>query len=94
MSQDVKPREWWIDERPREGIIGSDSVPAWNEVPKDEEKYYTCYVEASAYRKAIEALEWYGFKMVPDCLNEGRTEISTELGKLARQTLRELGELE
>jgi hypothetical protein len=34
-----------------------------------------------------EELAWYGFKMVPTSLNEGRSEITTELGKRARQAL-------
>lgn len=38
-------------------------------------------------QELIKALEWYGFQMVADSLNEGRTEISTELGKRARQAL-------
>ncbi len=35
----------------------------------------------------VEALEWYGFKMVPDTLNSGHTEVTTELGRLARNAL-------
>lgn len=38
------------------------------------------------------ALEWYGYQMVPSSLNEGKTEVTTELGKLARKILEETKE--
>lgn len=34
-----------------------------------------------------EALEWYGFKMVPDCMNENKLEVTTGLGRRARKAL-------
>lgn len=34
-----------------------------------------------------EALEYYGFKLVPDSLNSGKTTITTDTGRIAREAL-------
>lgn len=34
-----------------------------------------------------EALEYYGFKLVPDSLNSGKTAITTDTGRIAREAL-------
>lgn len=33
------------------------------------------------------ALEYYGFKLVPDSLNSGKTTITTDTGRVAREAL-------
>lgn len=48
-------------------------------------------LRAPALLEAVEtmhaALEYYGWKLVPDSLNKGRTEITTETGRTAREAL-------
>jgi len=43
--------------------------------------------QLAAYKGCEEALEYYGFKIVPDSLNKGKTEITTQMGETAREAL-------
>lgn len=40
-----------------------------------------------------EALQYYGWQIVPDSLNSGRTEITTETGRIARRAVARVAEL-
>lgn len=51
-------------------------------------------MERERVKPLREACEYYGFKLVPDSLNSARTEITTETGKIARQALAKVEELE
>jgi len=61
---------------------------------KTLEEYYkeveSIRAQLAAYKGCEEALEYYGFKIVPDSLNKGKTEITTKLGETAREALEAL----
>lgn len=79
-----KPREFWFNEKTSDAV---EVAHIYSSKPKDMSDMVHV-IEVSAYRKAVEALKRLVWDDRPDSVPE------TWQDRLAKQTLKELGEIE